>query len=54
MLKNTKHKAVESKGKEETPNEKENINIANHSQAKKGNFLSLFLDRAKDFMSDDV
>ena len=40
--------------KAETPNEKENINIANHSQAKKGNFLSLFLDRAKDFMSDDV
>ena len=40
--------------KAETPNEKENINIANHSQAKKGNFLTLFLDRAKDFMSDDV
>lgn len=40
--------------KAETPNENENINIANHSQAKKGNFLTLFLDRAKDFMSDDV
>ncbi len=44
----------DEKTKAETPNEKENINIANHSQAKKGNFLSLFLDRAKDFMSDDV
>jgi len=44
----------DEKIKAETPNEKENINIANHSQAKKGNFLSLFLDRAKDFMSDDV
>ncbi len=44
----------DEKIKAETPNEKENIKIANHSQAKKGNFLSLFLDRAKDFMSDDV
>ncbi len=44
----------DEKIKAETPNENENINIANHSQAKKGNFLSLFLDRAKDFMSDDV
>ena len=44
----------DEKTKAETPIEKENINIANHSQAKKGNFLSLFLDRAKDFMSDDV
>ena len=44
----------DEKTKAETPNEKENINIANHSQAKKGKFLSLFLDRANDFMSDDV
>jgi cell division protein FtsA len=53
---NTVKQSIEpdEKIKEETPNEKENINIANHSQAKKGNFLSLFLDRAKDFMSDDV
>ena len=53
---NTVKQSIEpdEKTKAETPNEKENINIANHSQAKKGNFLSLFLDRAKDFMSDDV
>ena len=53
---NTVKQSIETdeKIKAETPNEKENINIANHSQAKKGNFLSLFLDRAKDFMSDDV
>jgi cell division protein FtsA len=53
---NTVKQSIEpdEKIKAETPNEKENINIANHSQAKKGNFLSLFLDRAKDFMSDDV
>ena len=53
---NTVKQSIEpdEKTKAETPIEKENINIANHSQAKKGNFLSLFLDRAKDFMSDDV
>ena len=53
---NTVKQSIEpdEKIKAETPIEKENINIANHSQAKKGNFLSLFLDRAKDFMSDDV
>ena len=53
---NTVKQSIEpdEKIKAETPIEKENINIANHSKAKKGNFLSLFLDRAKDFMSDDV
>ncbi len=44
----------DEKIKAATSIEDESVNIANHSQAKKGNFLSLFLDRAKDFMSDDV
>jgi cell division protein FtsA len=44
----------DEKIKAATSIEDESVNIANHSQSKKGNFLSLFLDRAKDFMSDDV
>ena len=44
----------DEKIKAATSIEDESVNIANHSQAKKGNFLSLFLDRAKDFMIDYV